>query len=382
MKTLRILGIRGLPAAHGGFETFAEHLALHLRDQGWRVIVYCQELGAVAVQHDTWQGIERVRISVPGDGALSTMHFDWRATLDAAHHRDVCLTLGYNTAVFNTLLRLKGVPNLINMDGIEWRRAKWGRLPKTWFWLNDWIGCWVGNHLIADNPAIHTHLVTRVHTDKVTMIPYGAVEVLHAPTKAVQALGLQPQRYLTVIARPEPENSLLEIVAAFSRRPRGYQLAVLGKYSQDDPYHRSVMAAASDEVRFLGAIYDPDTVQALRYHSTAYIHGHQVGGTNPSLVEALGAGNAVIAHGNPFNRWVAGTQARYFSSVDDLTTLLDELLGHPDRFASMQGGSRARFHEALTWPIVLQAYEHLLERFLPATQLLNASTAKRPASRP
>lgn len=382
MKTLRILGIRGLPAAHGGFETFAEHLALYLRDRGWRVIVYCQEQGAIAIQHDTWQGIERVRISVPGEGAVSTMHFDWRATLDAAHHRDVCLTLGYNTAVFNTLLRLKGVPNLINMDGIEWRRAKWSRLPKTWFWLNDWIGCWVGHHLIADNPAIRTHLLTRVRGGKVTMIPYGAVEVQHAPTEAVQALGLQPQRYLTVIARPEPENSLLEIVSAFSRKPRGYQLAVLGKYSRDEPYHCAVKAAASEEVRFLGAIYDADTVQALRYHSTAYIHGHQVGGTNPSLVEALGAGNAVIAHDNPYNRWVAGEQACYFDSADALSSQLDELLGHPDRLAAMQMGSRSRFHEALTWPIVLQTYEQLLERFLPAVQLLPASTAERPASRP
>lgn len=365
MKTLRILGIRGVPAAHGGFETFAEHLALYLRDQGWRVIVYCQEQGTSSVHHDTWQGIERVRISVPGSGALSTIRFDWQSTRDAARHGDVCLTLGYNTAVFNTLLRCKGIPNLINMDGIEWRRAKWSRLPKAWFWLNDWIGCWVGHHLIADNPAIRSHLMTRVHADKITMIPYGATEVQGAPTESVQALGLQPQRYLTVIARPEPENSLLEIVTAFSRKRRGLQLAVLGKYAQDDPYQRAVMAAASDEVVFLGAIYEADIVQALRYHSMAYIHGHQVGGTNPSLVEAMGAGNAVIAHDNPFNRWVAGDHASYFTTAEVLANRLDELLASTERLASMQAHSRARFHEALTWPIVLQAYERLLERFLP-----------------
>lgn len=378
MKTLRILGIRGVPAAHGGFETFAEHLALYLRDRGWRVIVYCQEQGAMSVHHDTWQEIERVRIAVPGSGALSTIRFDWLSTRDAARHGDVCLTLGYNTALFNTLLRCKGVPNLINMDGIEWRRAKWSRLPKTWFWLNDWIGCWVGHHLIADNPAIRSHLMTRVREDKITMIPYGATEVQSAPSEPVRALGLQAQRYLTVIARPEPENSLLEIVSAFSRKRRGHQLAVLGKYSQDDPYQRAVMAAASDEVVFLGAIYEANIVQALRYHSTAYIHGHQVGGTNPSLVEAMGAGNAVIAHDNPFNRWVAGEQACYFASADDLSDRLDELLATPERLATMQAHSRARFREALTWPIVLQAYERLLERFLPEQ---SAATHNRPVSR-
>ncbi|MBW4947893.1 DUF1972 domain-containing protein, partial [Klebsiella pneumoniae] len=93
MKTLRILGTRGIPAAHGGFETFAEHLALYLRDRGWRVIVYCQEIGQTPIVHDTWQGIERVRISVPGDNSLSTMRFDWLTILDAAKHNDLCLTL-------------------------------------------------------------------------------------------------------------------------------------------------------------------------------------------------------------------------------------------------------------------------------------------------
>ena len=209
--------------------------------------------------------------------------------------------------------------------------------------------------------------MTRVRGDKISMIPYGAVEVKEAPTEPILALDLQPKRYLTVIARPEPENSLLEIVSAFSRKPRGYRLAVLGSYSHDVPYQHAVMTAASKEVRFLGAIYDAKTVQSLRYHSTIYIHGHQVGGTNPSLVEALGAGNAVIAHDNRFNRWVAGDQASYFNSADELSEQIDLLLANPTLLSSKQTVSKNRFEEALTWPIVLQAYEELLLRFASKT---------------
>lgn len=365
MKTLRILGIRGIPAAHGGFETFAEHLALYLREKGWKVIVYCQESGPGEIFNDTWNGIERVRIPVFGDGALSTIIFDWISVRDAATHQDLCLTLGYNTAIFDIFLRLKGVPNVINMDGIEWIRAKWGKLAKTWFWLNDWIGCWVGNHLVADNPAIKTHLITRVSGDKITMIPYGAVPVENAPEEPVRALGLEPGRFLTVIARPEPENSIYEIIKAFSSHPRGYKLAVLGTYLETNAYHRTVRAAASDEVVFLGAIYDPPTVQALRFHSAAYVHGHQVGGTNPSLVEALGANNPVFAHDNRFNRWVAGEGACYFDSVESLSTHFDEVIGNAEAMAVMRDASRRRFKRALTWPIVLGAYEKLLTRFCP-----------------
>jgi glycosyltransferase involved in cell wall biosynthesis len=365
MKTLRILGIRGIPAAHGGFETFAEHLALYLHDKGWRVVVYCQESGSGPMITDQWQGIERVRIAVKGNGALATMLFDGKAMWHAAQHHDVCLTLGYATALFNILLHIKGVPSVINMDGIEWIRAKWGRLAKVWLWANDWIGCWVARHLVADNPAIKTHLMTRVREEKITMIPYGALPIDASPEGPVRALGLSPGRLLTVIARPEPENSILEIVRAFSAKPRGYQLAILGAYQDSNPYHRAVKQAASSEVVFLGAIYDPQTVQALRFHSVAYIHGHQVGGTNPSLVEAMGANNAVIAHDNRFNRWVAGPDARYFDSVSSLTQHLDDVLTHPDQLVAMRKASRQRFEQALTWPIVLQAYEHLLERFVP-----------------
>lgn len=367
-KTLRILGTRGVPAAHGGFETFAEHLALYLVERGWRVIVYCQEDGGGPVFEDSWRGVERVRMPVDAPGPKGTILFDWKATRHAARHRDLCLTLGYNTAMFCALLRLKGVPNLINMDGIEWSRAKWGGVAKTWFWMNDWAGCWLGNHLVADHPEIKHHLATRVNANKVTTIAYGADPLQALPTDAVRGLGLEPGRYLTLVARPEPENSILEVVQGFSRAPRGVTLTVLGNYSPDNAYHRAVKEAASAEVKFVGAIYDKPTVQALRLHSMAYVHGHQVGGTNPSLVEALGAGNAVIAHDNRFNRWVAGPQAAYFAGADGFVDALESVLRDPVRLAVMQQASRSRFEACFTWNHILAQYEQLLLQWLPKTR--------------
>lgn len=360
-KSLRILGTRGVPAAHGGFETFAEALARYLVVRDWRVVVYCQEDGEGSTFEDSWEGVERVRIPVAQTGPKGTVIFDWKATLHAAAHRDLCLTLGYNTAVFGALLRLKGIPNIVNMDGIEWARAKWGWVAKTWFWLNDWAGCWLGSCLIADHPEIKRHLESRVSAAKIVMIPYGADAVEAVDSAPLVDMGLQPGCYLTLIARAEPENSILEVVRAFSARPRGFKLAVLGNYDPTrNAYHRAVKGAASPEVVFCGAIYDKRIVQALRAHSVAYIHGHQVGGTNPSLVEALGAGNAVLAHDNKYNRWVSGESARYFSDVEECSTQLDEMLGSPNMLDSMRRGSKARFVSAFTWPKVLAEYEALL----------------------
>jgi glycosyltransferase involved in cell wall biosynthesis len=364
-KVLRILGTRGIPAAHGGFETFAEKLALHLVEKGWRVVVYCQVDGAGPVSQEPWQGVERVRIPVSLAGPKGTVVFDWKATAHAASFGDLCLTLGYNTAVFSALLRLKGIPNLINMDGIEWRRSKWGPIAKTWFWLNERAGCGLGNHLVADHPQIKAHLQTRTTTRKITTIPYGADAVTSAPVEPVRALGLEPGRFLTLIARAEPENSVLEVVQGFSAKPRGHQLVVLGSYDPANAYQQAIKSAAGPEVRFMGAIYDRSLVQALRFHSKAYVHGHQVGGTNPSLVEALGAGNPVIAHDNLFNRWVAADGAAYFTSANTFSARLDELLSNTAALEALRRHGQLRFNSTFTWTDSLRQYEELLEQHLP-----------------
>ena len=359
-KSIRILGTRGVPAAHGGFETFAEHLAPYLVDRGWQVTVYCQEDGEGPVFEDEWRGVRRVRMPVATTGAAGTIVFDWKSTVHAAGEKGLVLTLGYNTAVFCTLYRLKGLKNVINMDGVEWRRQKWGKVARTWFWLNDWAGCWLGNHLVADHPEIRKHLATRVSQSKVTMIPYGSDRVDGADAGLIAPYGLEPGAYAILIARAEPENSILEVVRAWSRKPRGCKLVVLGKYKPDHAYQRAVKDAASDEVIFPGAVYDKAVVQALRFHSRFYVHGHQVGGTNPSLVEALGAGNAVLAHDNPYNRWVAGEGGVYFRDEDGCAQRIETLLDDGGQLAQLQAESRARHAEAFTWEKVLGDYETLL----------------------
>lgn len=363
-KTIRILGTRGVPAAHGGFETFAEHLALYLVKQGWEVTVYCQEDGEGPTFEDTWQGVRRVRIPVATSGAAGTILFDWKSTVHAAGESGLVLTLGYNTAIFCVLYRLRGHKNLINMDGIEWHRQKWGAVAKLWFWMNDWAGCWLGNHLVADHPEIKKHLSTRVSPNKITTIPYGADSVDQADLGALAPYQLESNRYAILIARAEPENSILEVVRAWSRRPRGMQLVVLGKYDPNHAYQRAVKEAASDEVKFIGAVYDKPTVAALRFHAQLYVHGHQVGGTNPSLVESLGAGNAVLAHDNPFNRWVVADGARYFINEEECADALDKLLDNDAEISRMKLASKTRFNAEFTWEKILAEYENLLLKWL------------------
>ena len=365
-RHLHILGIRGIPAQHGGFETFAEKLSLFLVSQGWKVTVYCQEEGDHPGKESVWQGIRRVHIPINRQGAAGTVIFDWKASLLAGSESGLFLTLGYNTAIFNIVQRIKGQTNIINMDGIEWRRDKWGAIAKTWFWLNERAGCWIGNHLVADHPKIKAHLATRVKENKITMIPYGGDEVLDADSALLKPYGVEAGNFSVIIARPEPENSFLEMVTAFSRVHRNHKLVVLGNFSPtNNPFHRQVMDAASDEVIFPGAIYEAPVVQALRYHSRFYLHGHRVGGTNPSLVEAMGAGCAVIAHDNHFNQWVAGPDAAYFKDESACAVLFDRLLTDDAAVLRMKEASKTRFSERFTWEKILREYEALLTQWYP-----------------
>ncbi len=363
-KRLNILGTRGIPAAHGGFETFAEHLALYLQQRDWQVTVYCQENTGESGWESRWRGVRRVHLPAPCEGPRGTIVFDWQSTRHVMREPGVILTLGYNTALFSALYRMRGRINLINMDGIEWQRAKWSAPVRAWFWINERLGCWLGNHLIADNPEIKRHLALRVAERKITTIPYGADSITEADAALIAPFDLTPGNYALVIARAEPENSILEIVRAFSRKRRGASLAVLGRYDPGRPYHRQVMEAASTEVKFLGALYERAVVSALRFHARLYLHGHQVGGTNPSLVEALGAGTPVLAHGNPFNRWVAGSAQRFFESEADCARQLDALMNNESTLQGMRTASRTRHSEAFTWKRVLREYEMLFEKWL------------------
>jgi len=363
-KILRILGTRGVPAAHGGFETFAEHLAPYLVNNGWDVTVYCQVDGKGINYEDSWEGVRRVNMPVPNSGAAGTIIFDWKSTLHAYAENGLILTLGYNTAFFCSLYRIKGLINIINMDGVEWRRQKWGAVAKTWFWLNDWAGCWFGNHLVADHPEIKKHLATRSPSEKITMIPYGADLVLTADQSLIDPYGLSSGKYAILIARAEPENSILEVVKAWSSKPRGFKLIVLGKYDQGHAYQSAVLSAASDEVIFPGAIYDKSIVQALRFYSRFYIHGHKVGGTNPSLVESLGAGNAVLAHDNKYNRWVANDAAEYFQDESSCAVAISKLLTDDISLSRMQAASRKRHAQEFTWQKILSDYENMLLMWL------------------
>lgn len=362
--TVNILGTRGIPVGHSGYETFVLRLAPYLVDNGWNVNVYCQlepdEQGVLQADfEDDWQGIRRIHLGSRRSSSLGSIIFDWRSVLRVLKEPGIDLVLGYNTAIFNTIERLAGRTVLMNMDGVEWRRGKWSRPVQAWFYFNEFVGANTSSVPIADHPGIVTHL-QRHGCNRAVMIPYGADEPPNRSSDPLRRLELEANRFFVSIARIEPENSILELVRAFSRKKRGVKLVVLGNMIPGRPFTNALLQAASDEVIFPGPIFDKDIVSALRIHSLAYLHGHQVGGTNPSLVEAMACGSAIVAHDNPFNRWVAGDEQIYFDSEDDLSDIFDHVIRRSAEPSSARQSAYSRYLNNFTWDKVLSEYEALL----------------------
>lgn len=361
-RHLLILGTRGIPANHGGFETFAEGFALEMLRRNWKVTVYCQTTVGSKITETDWKGVRCVHVPAIRTDTIGTILFDLRSVLHAAKQDAVVLTLGYNTAILSLVHRIVGQVNVMNMDGIEWKRDKWSLLARTWLYCNEWLGARLANRLVADHPVIRDHLCRHTSPSKITVIPYGADAVSAEPVQPVEALGLVPGQYALVIARPEPENSILEIVRSYVSAAPDIPLVVLGNYTPDErQYHRDVLDAAGDgaHVRFVGAIYDSRQVQALRFHTRFYVHGHRIGGTNPSLVEAMAAGRPVIAHDNPFNRWVLGEGGVFFCDEASLRAAMR--LGLENHLGTSHGRLIATRHRSHFLPVQIHdAYEQLL----------------------
>jgi glycosyltransferase involved in cell wall biosynthesis len=289
------------------------------------------------------------------------MKFDWRCTSHAKDQPGVALVLGYNTAVLGILLRAAGKPLFTNMDGIEWKRAKWPFHGRVWLYLNEWLGALSSTRLIADHPEIARHLARRRAARDIVMIPYGADPVLVASDTAVRELGLTPSKYMLSIGRIEPENNILPMIRSFVSRPGKFQFVCIGKLEpENNLYHASVIKAADGRVIFPGAIYEADRVKALRFYAGAYCHGHSVGGTNPSLVEALGSGNVIIAHDNCYNRWVAGDDQFYFSSDADCAAAFDVVEAGGELVEQAKFAARKRFDLAFHWGPILEEYLALM----------------------
>ena len=359
---IAILGARGIPADYGGFETFAEQLATRWVVRGHSVTVYAEHVGARPPDRE-YRGVQVRHRRRPSWGAASVLAYDCACLWDARRGYDLVYMLGYGAAWACWWPRMFGVPVWINVDGLEWARSKWGWLARAYLLGMEWVATRAATRLIADARAIAQRFRVRYPRGApCSFVAYGA-EPMHPAQFDASMLapwGLESGGYLLVVARPEPENHVLEIIQGYLRHGGTTPLVVVGAVTGQTPYQRRLLEQAGEHVRFIGGVYDQQQLGCLRAHAACYLHGHSVGGTNPSLLEAMACGNWVIAHDNPYNREVARDAASYFSTPAELEERLREWSARtPDD--AMHRGDRARriVAQDYDWERVVDAYEAL-----------------------
>lgn len=364
MADIYLIGVRGIPNRYGGFERLIEVLAPHLVRQGHRVTVFCEvdvQPGEPKPQDDLWEGVHRRYVSVRCSGPLGTIEYDWRS-FRAVPAGAIALIFGYGTGIFQKRLRRLGIRHAVNMDGIEWQRAKWGRWARSWLRFNERAAARHANLLIADHPQIQAYLQHEFGVSA-TMIAYGIDDAALSPVESVLTHPLLEQYpdlgYFLIVARPEPENQIHVLLDAYARSRRVLPMVVLGNFGAND-YGRH-LRQQHPEVHFAGGVYDARVLDALRRRSALYLHGHSVGGTNPSLIEAMAAGALVVAHDNVFNRWVMGDAGgMFFKHAADLQLQLDRAPLEPQERNAFVQAARQRCGEQFRWADILAAYDTIV----------------------
>jgi glycosyltransferase involved in cell wall biosynthesis len=363
---LAILGIRGIPANYGGFETFAEQLAPRLVARGHEVTVYCRPR-YVPKTLTTYQGVRLKSLPTISHKYLDTVI---HSMLSSAH----AIGAGYDAVLMCNAAnafccgwpRLAGTRVALNVDGIERKRAKWNAVGRGWYLLSERLATWFPNAVVTDAEVIKLYYEQRYRTAS-TFIPYGCNVGREAGRETLGKFGLEPNGYFLYVSRLEPENNAHAVIAAYEQTRLPQRLVVVGDAPYAREYIRSLHEMASPRVLFTGGVYGQG-YRELQCHALAYIQATEVGGTHPALVEALGFGNCVLVNDVPEHREVVGDAGLFFEArtPSTLAGLMTDIANRPDRVEDYRSRATAHAQAHYSWDRVTDQYEELLTKLTRA----------------
>ena len=356
------MGTRGVPASYGGFETAVEEIGKRLASRGYEVTVYCRNPGQTLTEYE---GMRLVNLPAVRHRMAETLS---HTSLSAARaiikdKPDVALVLNAGNAPLIKPLQAAGIPVAIHLDGVESKREKWRGAGARYYRWAEKVAVKNGDAVIADAQSIADH-VRAAYGRECVVIPYGA-DIIDPGSGRLAELGVIRRDYHLVVARLEPENHVLEAVHGYTISEETRPLLVVGSapYSQwyIDRVHE--VAEGHPSVRLLGSIYDHDLLNQLYANARTYVHGHSVGGTNPSLLRAMGAGAPVLAYDCEFNREVTAQRAFFWSDAESLAGILDEVAEGEidDELGAMSTAGRERIAQHYQWDAVTDDYQALIE---------------------
>lgn len=359
--SIAMVGTRGVPARYGGFETAVEEVGRRLADRGHDVVVYCRSAdGSELAKDEPYLGMRRVSLPAMRKRSLETLSHTALSVGHLLGHRvDAAFVFNAANAPLLPVLRVARIPVATHVDGLEWKRAKWGGTGRRYYRGAESAAVRWSDALIADAPGIAAY-----YTDEfgatTRQIAYGAPIIEQIGDDKLAEVGVRSGAYHLVVARFEPENHVDVIVDGYVASGATLPLVVVGAAPYAEEYTDRIRAAAAGDprVHLIGSVWDAELLDQLYAHALTYLHGHSVGGTNPSLLRAIGAGTATIAFDVAFNRDVLGDLGRYFAGPADVAREIEVVEREPAAAAEVGAllRDRARSYD---WDDVALGYEAL-----------------------
>ncbi|MCD2440987.1 DUF1972 domain-containing protein [Agromyces sp. SYSU K20354] len=358
---IAMIGTRGVPASYGGFETAVEEIGSRLAARDHEVTVYCRS--AEDPSRREYAGMRLEHLPALRLKAAETLSHTALSVAHATTHRprpDVAFVFNVANAPLTIPLRVRRIPVAVHVDGLEWQRDKWGRLGRAYYRWAERSAVRHADALIADARGIADYYASS-YGAPTRLISYGAPVQSNPISDRLDELGLSWKQYHLVVARFEPENHVDVAVAGYVRSGAELPLVVVGSAPYAAEYTKRVQSCAggNPRVRFVGSVYDQDLLDQLYAGALCYVHGHSVGGTNPSLLRAMGAGSAVLAWDISFNRDVAQNRARYFDDAPTLAASIEAVEAAPVAAQSDGAALREIVRTNYRWDAVAVAYETL-----------------------
>jgi glycosyltransferase involved in cell wall biosynthesis len=355
---LAILGTRGIPANYGGFETFAEELSTRLAARGHDVTVYGRS-NNISWPHPTYKGVHLKILPTIGTKYLDTVAHTCLSVFHVLLRRrfDCLLMCNAANAIFAVVPRLKATPVALNVDGIERLRKKWGPAGRAYYRISEYLATIIPNVVVTDANVIRDYYLKEYRKPSV-MIAYGANCERTETTAALDQIGVRPRGYFLYVSRLEPENNAHVVIEAFEKVKTEKPLLIVGDAPYAHKYIEQLKSTRDPRIRFTGAIYGAG-YRELQSHAYAYIQATEVGGTHPALIEAMGAGNCVIANDTPENREVVGDCGLFFQDAAALARQIESTLRDPAVVEGLRAKARDRAKANYSWDAVTDAYEKL-----------------------
>ena len=318
---IAILGTRGVPNHYGGFEQFAEYFSVYLAENEQEVYVYNSHNHPY--QEKTFKGVNILHQYDPEFkiGTAGQFIYDLNCILDARKRNfDIILQLGYTSSSVWYKLLPKNPIIITNMDGLEWKRTKYAKPVQKALQLAEKLAVKSSDYLISDSIGIQKYILEKYNKAS-TYIAYGAHQFSNPNISILDNYAVEVENYNLIIARLEPENNIETILDGIVFSYEKMPFLVIGNHNTNFGNYLKEKFKNYSNIRFIGAVYNQEHLDNLRWFSNFYFHGHSVGGTNPSLLEAMASKAFIFAHNNDFNKAILGENAYYFSNAEEVKNL-------------------------------------------------------------